>query len=182
MSGSRSVAGFTMVELLLSLGLFSLLLVGLLQLLDTSTDLWRRVEFRRERTEVSAAFSARLERDLSTLEAGPEGDFFADWTLLDVDGNGLASLPLARLRFVRRASPREVARLRQAQAPEPLGTPPSVDPGAEPDWARADRGLSPFGVAAASGENDAPARRLEAGPGPGARRCLGSAIGHRRPS
>lgn len=141
MSRSRSVAGFTMIELLLSLGLFSLLLIGLLQLLDTSTDLWRRVEFRRERTEVSAAFSARLERDLSTLEAGPEGDFFADWILLDVDGNGLASLPLARLRFVRRASPREVARLREAQTPEPLGTPELVDPAAEPDWARADRGL-----------------------------------------
>lgn len=135
--------GFTMIELLLSLGLFSLLLVGLLQLLDTSTNLWRRVEGRRAQTEVASALTARLERDLSTLEAGPEGDLLADWTLVDVDGNGLAGLPLARLRFVRRASPREVARLRTAQT-EPAAEAPAdaVELPDEPDpWVRVDRGL-----------------------------------------
>lgn len=143
MRGARK-SGFTMVELLLSLGLFSLLLVGLLQLLDTSTDLWRRVEKRRESTEVSSALTARLERDLSTLEAGPEGDFLADWAMVDLDGNGEAGLPLARLRFVRRASAREVERLRAARAGDDLTEAASVDlddPDAEPDWARLDRGL-----------------------------------------
>jgi hypothetical protein len=134
-----------MVELLLSLGLFSLLLVGLLQLLDTSTDLWRRVEKRRERTEVASAFTARLERDLSTLEAGPEGDFLADWTMADVDGNGLAGLPLARLRFVRRASARDLARLHASQEEPTTGALDKLDALEDPDgdvaWRRLDRGL-----------------------------------------
>lgn len=128
MSGQRT-RGFTMVELLLSLGLFSLLLVGLLQLLDTSTDLWKRVEVRRESTEVASALTARLERDLSTVEAGPEGDFLADWALVDVDGNGLAGLPLARLRFVRRASAREVLRLAAGGEPELGGQSEPGEPG-----------------------------------------------------
>lgn len=138
-----------MIELLLSLGLFSMLLVGLLQLLDTTTDIWKRVEHRRERTEVSGAFASRLEHDLSTLEAGFEGDFLADWTLVDVDGNGVSGLALPRLRFVRRASPREVVRLRATQAEDEVAgieeetkaKPSKGDEEPELPRLRADRGL-----------------------------------------
>ncbi len=141
-------AGFTLVELILAMGLFSLLLVGLLELLDTTTNLWRDVEHKRERTEVGSALIARLERDLSTLESGIEGDFWADWTTVDVNGDELSGMNVPRLRFVRRASARELARL-TAASPELSQS--AAKPGAELEddlqdpslvgWQRIDRGL-----------------------------------------
>ena len=143
MRGRRHEGGFTLIELVLSLGLFSLLLVGLLQLLDTSTGLWKEVDARRDETEVAGALGDRLARDLSTLEAGPEGDFLVDWGPIDVDKNGTAGLYVARLRFVRRAAPSELALLRSRQA-DRLDAAIEVeeqDGGATPDWERLDRGL-----------------------------------------
>lgn len=143
--GRGARAGFTLVELILSLGLFSLLLVGLLQLLDTSTTLWKRVDAQRDETEVAGALAERIARDLSTLEAGPEGDLLVDWAMVDVDGNGTAGLPVARLRFVRRAAPGEVTRLRADQAveldPELLTDEVLAELEAAAGWARIDRGL-----------------------------------------
>ena len=151
-------AGFTLVELILAMGLFSLLLVGLLQLLDTTAELWRDVEVDRERTEIGTALVMRLEHDLSTLEAGIEGDLWADWATIDADGDELAGLSVPRLRFVRRASAREVARLAaeldlaaadeadedaDGDAETSLLTEPAgdlSDPSLE-GWKRVDRGL-----------------------------------------
>ena len=162
---TRPRAGFTLIELMLSLGLFSLLLVGLLQLLDTSTTLWKQVDSRRDETEVSGALSDRLARDLSTLEAGPEGDLLVDWGVVDVDKNGVAGLRVARLRFVRRASPAEVARLRfQLTPPEDPTAPVPVSDDGEPlpaDWSRVDRGLVEVAWVLASAE-----RPLTAGAAP----------------
>ncbi|MDF1797915.1 MAG: prepilin-type N-terminal cleavage/methylation domain-containing protein [Planctomycetota bacterium] len=156
-------AGFTLIELMLSLGLFSLLLVGLLQLLDTSTSLWKQVDARRDETEVSGALSDRLARDLSTLEAGPEGDLLVDWGAVDVDKNGVAGLRVARLRFVRRASPAEVARLRFQLTPPVDPATPVVEDGepAPADWSRVDRGLVEVAWVLASAE-----RPLTAGEAP----------------
>lgn len=141
-------AGFTLVELILAMGLFSVLVVGLIQLLDTTTNLWRDVELDRERTEVGTALLTRLEHDLSTLEAGIEGDLWADWTTVDANGDELAGLNLPRLRFVRRASAREVARLSALiEAPEPAEGDAAVDVDdvdADPSltgWQRIERGL-----------------------------------------
>lgn len=138
-----SSAGFTLVELILAMGLFSLLLIGLVQLIDTTTGLWRETELRRERTEVGSNLLLRLERDLSTLEAGIEGDLLADWATVDITGDGLRGMSLPRLRFVRRASAREVARL-EAARPEVATETELEDDLADPSltgWARLERGL-----------------------------------------
>ena len=115
MPKSTNQRGFTLLELILAMGLFSLLMIALLQLIDTSTTLWRNVDARREKTESSSGMGERLARDLSTLEAGQEGDLLGDWGLIEADGDGVPTLTAARLRFVRRASSAELARLAEAE-------------------------------------------------------------------
>ena len=53
MTAQQKNGGFTLMEMVLAIGIFSLLLIALLQLLDTSTSLWKSVDARRERTEAS---------------------------------------------------------------------------------------------------------------------------------
>jgi hypothetical protein len=110
--------GFTLMEMVLAIGIFSLLLIALLQLLDTSTSLWKSVDARRERTEASGGLGERIAMDLSTLESGSEGDFLADWGLIDSDGDGVPTQTVARIRFVRRASAAELARLSESRTVE----------------------------------------------------------------
>jgi hypothetical protein len=135
------------------MGLFSLLMIALLQLLDTSTSLWKNVDTRRERTEASGGIGERIAMDLSTLESGAEGDFLADWGLIDVDGDGVPTLPLARMRFVRRASSAELGRLSERRGlsfteqelAELEGLEEDMAAEGEPtgleDWGRMNRGL-----------------------------------------
>jgi hypothetical protein len=91
----------------------------------------------------------RLARDLSTLEAGQEGDFLADWGLIEADGDSVPTLTAARMRFVRRASSSELSRLVESQAvdftPEELAELAALEEEgileSLKDWSRMNRGL-----------------------------------------
>ncbi|MDG1499376.1 MAG: prepilin-type N-terminal cleavage/methylation domain-containing protein [Planctomycetota bacterium] len=141
--------GFTLIELILAMGLFSLLMIALLQLIDTSTTLWRNVDARREKTESSGGMGERLAKDLSTLEAGQEGDFLADWGLIEADGDKVPTLTAARMRFVRRASSAELSRLAESQevefTPEEIAELALLEEAgileSLKDWSRMNRGL-----------------------------------------
>ena len=95
--------GFTMVELLLAIGLLSILVVALIRLLDTSLTIWGRTESQRDLDGMGGGVLALLDDDLMALEGGPRGDLLGDWQLFDVDRDGVAGSPMKRLRLVRQA-------------------------------------------------------------------------------
>ena len=103
--------GFTLVEVLLALSLLSILMVALVNLIDTSMRIWMRTESERDLVEVSSAVLGLMARDLSSIESGPRGDLVADWWSFDLDGDGTPGAPLARLRMVRRPTKAELFRL-----------------------------------------------------------------------
>lgn len=104
-------AGLTLVELILALGLFALLAVALVQLIDATLGLWQSAERERERMEIEVQVAEWLARDLDYVTGGDAGDFLFDWGQFDVDGDGVASRPLPRLRLVRRAAAEDLLRL-----------------------------------------------------------------------
>jgi len=101
--------GFTLVELLLALSLLSILIVALVNLIDTSLRIWGRTESQRDLVEISSGVLELLGRDLAAVESGPRGDLLADWWTFDQDGDGVAGTPCARLRFIKRPSAGELA-------------------------------------------------------------------------
>lgn len=111
-------AGFTMVELLLAVGLFSLLLVALLKLVDTALTIWERTDQQRELGEVAGAVMELLAEDVQALEGGARGDLLCDWALFDLDADGVNGMPRPRLRLVRHVGAAGIARL----APRTPGT------------------------------------------------------------
>ncbi|HED65711.1 MAG TPA: hypothetical protein ENJ09_09175 [Planctomycetes bacterium] len=132
-------SAFTLVELLLALGLLSILTLALVQLLDTSLGIWRRAETGRDLAEIGGAALDLIARDLRTLEGGPRGDLVADWKRFDLDRDGNASLALPRLRLVRqadaadllRAGAQEAVDASQADSLESGGGALEVDPHAK---------------------------------------------------
>ena len=60
-------SGFTIVELLLAIGLFSILLVALLKLVDTAMTIWLRCDEQRELGQASAAVLELFAEDLQAL-------------------------------------------------------------------------------------------------------------------
>ncbi len=92
---------FTLVELILAVGLLSLLILALVRLIDTSLTIWGRTEENREMLEVGGAVLDLFAGDIHALEGGPRGDLVGDWWTHDVDRVQLANLPWARLRLVR---------------------------------------------------------------------------------
>jgi prepilin-type N-terminal cleavage/methylation domain-containing protein len=101
MSTKRRAHGFTLVELLLAVGLFSILILALLRLVDTSLTIWSRTDENRELSEMSAAILDLFAADVHALEGGARGDLLADWALFDVDRDGIAGAPRERVRLVR---------------------------------------------------------------------------------
>lgn len=114
----KSRRGLTLVELLLSLALFSFLAVAVFQILDRSLSLWRRTETRRGLLAQAAAVSDLLAKDLSGLEGGGRGDLVAEWVMFDTDGDGVADAKWPRLRLVRQASAGDVQRLQAIRKQE----------------------------------------------------------------
>jgi hypothetical protein len=113
--------GLTLIELVLALGLASLLVLALVKLIDTSMTLWRKTEERRSQNEMSSAVTELLASDLAAVEGGPRGDLLVEWAPFDVDGDGIATLPCLRLRLVRAASAGEIAQLQVASDAPMLG-------------------------------------------------------------
>ncbi len=111
MDPKRERRGFTLVELLLAIGLLSILILALLKLVDTSLTIWGRTEENRELLEMGGSVLELFGEDVRALEAGPRGDLLADWVLLDLDGDGIAGAPRPRLRLVRTLSAAELQRL-----------------------------------------------------------------------
>ena len=114
----RADGGFTLVELLLALGLMAVLMVALVNLIDTSLEIWGRTESERELVEVGSAVVELMERDLAALEPGPRGDLVAELEAWDLDGDQVPLGVLPRLRLVKRASAEELRR---------MGAPPDRD-------------------------------------------------------
>jgi hypothetical protein len=102
--------GLTMVELVLALGLLSLLLVVVFQLVDRTLSVWRRAETRRSLLEQGSVITDLLAHDLRGIEGGARGDCVIDWVRFDTDGDGIAESKWPRIRLIRQASAREIAR------------------------------------------------------------------------
>ncbi len=112
MHRSRSVtSGLTLVELILALGIFSLLLVAVFQLIDRSLSMWRRADTRRTSLEMSSTVIDMLAADLRGLEPGPRGDLIVEWVRFDTDGDGAADVKWPRISCVRQASAADVERV-----------------------------------------------------------------------
>ena len=103
--------GFTLVELLVALALFSLLVLAVVRLLDGSLRVLGESEGQRDRLALELVTSEWLLGDLAGLASGEDGDLLVDWWTYDQDGDGIASRPWPRLRLVRRAAPRDLLRL-----------------------------------------------------------------------
>jgi prepilin-type N-terminal cleavage/methylation domain-containing protein len=99
--------GFTLVELLLAMGLFSLLLVVLMRLLDTTLGTLRSAGEERERFVRESALFEFVARDLGLLASGAASDLLLSTRRFDVDGDGVAGRPWQRLVFVRQVPPGE---------------------------------------------------------------------------
>jgi hypothetical protein len=110
-------SGLTLLELVLAAGLASLLLVALVGLFDASLRMLARTERGRDLSDASSALFELLERDLASPCTDSRGDLLLDWIALDVDGDGIAHLPVQRLRLVRRAGAAESGRLFPGEPP-----------------------------------------------------------------
>jgi hypothetical protein len=112
--------GLTLVELILALGLFSILMVAVFQLFDGSLSLWRRGETQRALLEQASAVGEVLAHDLRSMNGGLHGDLLAEWVAFDTDADGVNDTRWPRLRLVRHASAAELAR--SGAAPGAVGT------------------------------------------------------------
>jgi len=113
MSARATRAGFTLVELLLAVGLLSILIVAVLRLVDTSMTIWGRTDENRELLEVGGAVMDMLANDVDALEGGRRGDVLADWQLFDLDKDGVSGAPQQRVRWVRHLGAAGMQRLSQ---------------------------------------------------------------------
>lgn len=151
-AGFRAIGrrGMTLVELILALGLFALLAVGLLRFLDGTLMVLRTADAQSELLAQRTALFDWLVRDLENLASGSEGDLLIDWETFDVDGDGLAGRPWQRVRLVREARPGEFDRLGLSRANSDPG--PRRVPLVEVCWAVVPRAGEPAGP-------EAPGRR-----------------------
>lgn len=111
--------GFTLIEILLALALMSMMVLGLVRLLDTSLDLWGKTESERDVLEMGGDLLELIARDLSTLEGSEEGDLVFDWVKRDADKNGVSDLLVPRLIARRQADAAELARAGSGHTADP---------------------------------------------------------------
>jgi pilin/secretion family protein with methylation motif len=117
-SGRGRARGLTLVELVVAMGLFALLMIAVFDLLRSFLSLWDKNENRRALVEESSGVTELLASDLCALEPGPRGDLLAEWVFFDTDADGVSEALWPRLRFVRHATPAELARLQARVPPE----------------------------------------------------------------
>lgn len=106
-------AGVTLAELVVATGLAALVMTALLSLVDSTLSLWTKGETAREARESGASVLDVLAGDLRQLHASGEGDMIVDWQVFDLERDGQTERLWPRVRFMRDASPREVARVRR---------------------------------------------------------------------
>lgn len=141
----RRRAGFTLLELLLAVGLFSILMLALMKLVETSLIIWGRTDTNRELQEMGGATLDMLAADIHALEGGQRGDVLADWRIFDLDRDGIDGAPMLRLRLVRHLGAAGLQRLSRAMPGSGLET--------------FERGLVEVGWALLPGTMDSPDER-----------------------
>ncbi len=119
MKRAGAASAFTLVELLLALGLFAILVVALIRLLDTSLRIWDSAETNRDLLEMSSSVIELLSEDLQSVEGGPRGDLVGEWVRFDTDHDGTRGAPMMRLRLVRQASAADLLRLGSGEQQDP---------------------------------------------------------------
>ena len=112
----RPARGLTLLELILAVGLLSVLVAGVLQLLDTSVTLWDKTETRRDLVEIGSSVTELLASDLKDVHGGARGDLLFEWQLFDTNADRIAAVPWPRLRLVRVASAAELQDLGGSRA------------------------------------------------------------------
>jgi hypothetical protein len=117
----------TVVELVLATLLASVLMVALMQLLDTTLKLWSRGETQRATIEQAGGVARLLAHDLRSLHGGAQGDLLVEWVTFDLDDDGVREKSWARLRLVRQASAAESSRMTQ-HTPTRAGADPNAVP------------------------------------------------------
>lgn len=115
----RTRRGFTLIEILLAVALLSMLMIGLVRLLDTSLDLWGKTDSERDVLEMGSDLLEMFARDVATLEGSEDGDLVFDWVKRDADANGVADLLVPRLVARRQADAAELARAGHGQDVDP---------------------------------------------------------------
>jgi hypothetical protein len=123
----------TLIELVLAIGLFAMLSLLVVRLLDSTMRVWTSAEGQRFAIGTHTDLSSQVLSELDQLAGGENGELLIDWELFDTDGDGSATRPLQRLRFVRRATAADLVRLGQRE----------VDP-SEPETARMEGGELPL--------------------------------------
>ena len=116
-------AGFTMIEVLLALGLLSILIVALVRLLDTSLTILDRTEVARDLQEMSSSVLDLVAEDVYALEVGPRGDMVGDTMYY---GRGAGREPTASAVV---ADLCDVARAMHANRPRLVPPMPSLENG-----------------------------------------------------
>jgi hypothetical protein len=109
--GHSECSGMTLVELIIAASLASIVMLALVRLVDSATDIWTKGEQRRALVEQAAATGELVARDLRSLHAGSRGDLIVDWYPHDMDRDGIFERLWPRLRFVRTAAPSDLARM-----------------------------------------------------------------------
>lgn len=103
--------GFTLIELVVALGLASLLMAALVSLLDSALRLWSKGEVKRNLVEQSAGTGELIAHDFRMLHPGAQGDLLVEWVAFDVDGDSVRERYWPRVRMVRQASAGEISGL-----------------------------------------------------------------------
>ncbi|MEZ5978139.1 MAG: prepilin-type N-terminal cleavage/methylation domain-containing protein [Planctomycetota bacterium] len=103
--------GLTLIELVLAVGLFAMLTLVVVQIVGSTMKVWTRAEGQRFAIGTHTTISSQVLEELDQLASGEHGDLLVDWELFDTDGDGIATQPLQRVRFVRRANSADLVRL-----------------------------------------------------------------------
>ena len=110
-STTSRIAGVTLVELILATGLAALVVAATVSIVNSALNLWTRGERVRQAREAGTAVLALIGTDLRQLHGGEEGDLLVDWEMFDLERDGTIERLWPRLRFLRDASAREIARI-----------------------------------------------------------------------
>lgn len=104
----RQQGGFTLLELLASIAVFSMLIAMLFQLVKSGLDVWSLGERGKEATQKASLLLDQITTDLRMTRADPAPGaanapvrMLADYSVLDLDLDQHAETTVQRLRFVR---------------------------------------------------------------------------------